>query len=114
MLLRKFVCGVAGIMLQLPLLAQADPIPSDKLPFVGNWGGPGLNLSIDKDGGVRYSRATTGKPVNFTGDFVAFRGNNLEVRVGEKLVVIEFAKGPTPNDGAWSATVDGVNVSRAK
>lgn len=114
MLLRKFVCGVAGILLLLPLLALADPIPAGKLSYVGEWSGPGLNLSIDKDGGVRYGRAGNGKAVNFIGDVVGFRGNSLEVRVGDKRITIGLDNPPAPNDGVWSAVIDGVKVVRVK
>jgi hypothetical protein len=111
MLLRKIVCGMA---LLLPLLAVADPIPANKLAYVGEWSGPGMVLSIDKDGGVRYNRATNGKATNFLGDVVGFTGNNFEVRVGSKRVTVTVDHVPGSNDGVWGMVVDGVKLVRVK
>ena len=92
--------------------AWADPVPADKQAFVGNWQGKGMQLSMSKEGKVKYKRNEPGKNLDLSLDLMGFNGNNFDVGVPFLRTTFVVSKPPHREGGKWKMTVDGVELTR--
>jgi hypothetical protein len=92
--------------------AWADPVPADKLAYVGNWQGKGMQLSLSKEGKVKYKRNEPGKNLDLSLDLLGFNGNNFDVGVPFLRSTFVVSKPPHREGGEWKMTVDGVELTR--
>jgi len=94
--------------------AWADPVPADKLDYVGNWQGKDMQISLTKEGKVKYKLNRPGKQVDLNIELQRFRGKDFEA--GALFVTTTFvvSKPPHRDGGKWKMTVDGVELTRSE
>lgn len=92
--------------------AWADPVPADKLAYVGSWQGKDMQLSLSKEGKVKYKRKQPGKNLDLSLDLLGFNGNNFDVGVSFMRSTFVVSKPPQRESGKWKMTVDGVELTR--
>lgn len=92
--------------------ALAEPVPADKQAFVGNWQGKDMQLSMSKEGKIKYKRNEPGKNLDLSLDLVGFNGNNFDVGVPFLRTTFVVSKPPHREGGKWKMTVDGVELTR--
>lgn len=92
--------------------AWADPVPADKMDYVGNWQGKDMQLSLTKEGKVEYKRGRPNDQVDLSIDLKGFRGNNFEAGVAFVRTTFVVSKPPHREGGKWKMTVDGVELTR--
>ena len=92
--------------------AWADPVPADKMAYVGSWQGKDMQLSLAKDGKVKYKRNQPGKNLDLSIDLLGFNGNNFDVGWGIVRSTFVVSKPPHLEGKQWKMTVDGVELTR--
>lgn len=101
-------------LLFLLLIACSNPLPPEKMNYVGEWQGIGMDLVITADGSVGYERYQEGSKTEINAPLQAFDGNNFIVGVGFISTTFEVSKPPYQDDGIWRMTVDGVELTRVR
>jgi len=94
--------------------AWADPVPADKLDYVGNWQGKDMQISLTKEGKVKYKLDRPGKQVDLNIDLQGFRGQNFEAGAFFVTTTFVVSKPPHREGGKWKMTVDGVELTRSE
>lgn len=94
------------------LVGCSQPVPSDKLDYVGEWESPEMYLLILADGTVSYTRLKDGGKVSINGPMKGFEGNNFEVGMGLLATTFEVSQPPYFEDGKWFMVVDGVKLQK--
>lgn len=110
--MRVFSSLVLAVGLISSAAAWADPVPADKMAYVGNWQGKDMQLSLSKEGKVEYKRGRPNDQVNLSIDLKGFKGNDFEAGVAFVRTTFKVGKPPHREDGKWKMTVDGVELSR--
>ena len=105
----KFLLPLA---LALTLAACAQPVPPDKLAYVGEWKGGGMWLLILQSGRVEYERAKGSGKTSVSGPLKKFEGDNFSVGIGLLTTTFVVSKPPYPDAGVWKMVVDGVELTR--
>jgi len=92
--------------------AWADPVPADKMDYVGSWRGKDMQLSLSKEGKVHYKRGRPNDQVDLSIDLKGFRGNHFDAGVAFVRTTFVVNKPPHRENGKWKMTVDGVELTR--
>ncbi len=92
--------------------AWADPVPADKMNYVGNWQGKDMQLSLSNEGKIDYKRGRPNDQVDLSIDLKGFKGNNFEAGVAFVRTTFVVSKPPHREGGQWKMTVDGVELTR--
>ena len=92
--------------------AYAAPVPLDKMAYVGNWQGKDMQLSLAKDGKVKYKRNQPGKQLDLSLELQGFSGENFDVGWGIVRSTFVVSKPPRRDGRQWKMTVDGVELTR--
>jgi hypothetical protein len=104
---------IAAFALAVLLIAGcANPVPAEKLSYVGEWRQSTMYLSITADGSVRYKRLKGGVTTSIEGPLREFNGNNFVVGFWPLLATFEVTQTPHQEGGAWVMVVDGVKLVR--
>ncbi|NOQ34821.1 MAG: hypothetical protein GQ569_02890 [Methylococcaceae bacterium] len=98
----------------LLLVACADPLPPERMNYVGEWQGLGVSLLIMADGSVSYERHSKGAKTEINAPLQEFDGNNFIVGLSFFNTTFEVSKPPHQDDGIWRMTVDGVELTRVR
>lgn len=101
-------------VLFLLLVACAEPLPPERMNYVGEWRGPGIYLVITSDGSVGYERHHKGAKTEINAPLQEFDGNDFIVGLGFFNTRFEVTKPPYQDDGIWRMTVDGVELQRMR
>jgi hypothetical protein len=108
--------SLSSLILASGLLASAaawaDPVPADKMAYVGNWQGKDMQLVLSKDGKIKYKRKQEKKNVDLSIDLQGFNGNNFDAGWGFVRSTFVVSKPPHREGGQWKMTVDGVELTR--
>ena len=102
---------LAGGLL-LSTAALAEPVPADKMAYVGSWQGKDMQLSMSKEGKVKYKRGRPNDQVDLSIDLKGFKGDNFEAGVAFVRTTFVVSKPPHREGGKWMMTVDGVELTR--
>lgn len=106
---------LAMILLALTLLVGcSQPVPNDKLDYVGEWKSPEMYLLILADGSVSYERLKNGAKVSLNGPMKGFDGNSFEVGIGLFATTFEVSQAPYLENGKWYMVVDGVKLQKTE
>jgi hypothetical protein len=105
---------------RVPLLALlgamlcgcGQPVPPDKLAYVGQWQTKTMYLLITADGSVRYERLRDGTKTSVNGPLKGFTGDDFAVGVGPLSTTFVVSKPPYEDGGTWKMVVDGVELTR--
>ena len=110
----RLIGTLPAIVLTCALSACGQPIPPEKAAYVGDWRGTGMELSIDQDGSVEYTRVQGGGRKSINMPLKEFQGDNFVVGVG--LLSTTFLVSPPPHKVGtdWKMTVDGVELTKLK
>lgn len=92
--------------------AYAEPVPADKMTYVGSWQGKDMQLALAKDGKVKYKRKQPGKDLDLSVDVQGFNGDNFDVGWGIVRSTFVVSKPPHREGKQWKMTVDGVELTR--
>tara|TARA_Y100001973_G_scaffold15561_1_gene22519 strand:- start:76 stop:417 length:342 start_codon:yes stop_codon:yes gene_type:complete len=102
-----FIIAIAG------LVGCSQPVPNDKLDYVGEWQSPEMYLLILADGSVAYERLKDGGKVSVNGPMKGFKGNDFEVGIGLLATTFEVSQPPYLENGKWYMVVDGVKLKKS-
>jgi hypothetical protein len=103
---------LALALLIAALCACGQPVPPDKLDYVGEWQTKTMYLLITADGSVRYRRLRGGATTSLDGPLKRFERDNFEVGVGPFTTTFSVSKPPYEENGTWKMVVDGVELTR--
>ena len=106
----KSWCGV--VVAALLLQACSQPLPPDRLQYVGEWRGTGVYLLILADGTVSYQRLKDGGRVSINAPLKSFDGDDFIVGVAFLTTTFEVSQPPTETEDGWTMVVDGVTLTR--
>lgn len=109
MLLRSILLATA---LVLPTASYADPVPKDKLHYVGEWTGKQMRLQIEKDGKIQYKRIRDSKNVDLNIELKGFNGDNFDAGVSLIRSTFVVSKPPHRAGSEWKMVVDGVELTK--
>ncbi|WP_296030470.1 hypothetical protein [uncultured Alcanivorax sp.] len=90
----------------------ADPLPEDRLDYVGEWRSKEMGLLILADGSVSYKRLKGGATTSVSGPLKRFEGDDFVVGVFFMTTTFDVTEPPHEIGGAWTMTVDGVRLTR--
>jgi hypothetical protein len=94
------------------LLACSNPVPEEKLDYVGLWRSRTMSLLIVSDGSVEYERIKKGATVTVSGPLQEFRGDDFSVGIGPLNTTFEVETPPYLDGSQWKMVVDGVELTR--
>jgi hypothetical protein len=100
--------------LLLPACNKAEPLPSDKADYAGQWRGGGMDLLITADGGCAYKRVSAGGSTEVNGPIKRFDGDDFVVGFLFIETTFDVTAAPTETPEGWKMTVDGVEVTRVQ
>jgi hypothetical protein len=113
-MIRRALLPLAALMLSLPVLASASPVPPEKSAYVGEWKGQGFLLSLKQDGKMRYERKKEGSNINLDIELQGFNGDNFEAGIPLVHTTFVVSKPPHLDKGKWKMTVDGVELTKSE
>ena len=96
------------------LSACSQPLPQDKLSYVGKWQSNEMELLILADGSVVYKRIKGGSTTSIDAPLKEFDGDDFVVGVLFITTTFDVSVPPHEVEGVWKMTVDGVELSRVK
>lgn len=109
--MRKFLVlfGLAAL-----LIGCAQPLPDDRLDYVGDWQSKEMRLLILADGTVEYKRLSSGGSKSINGPLQEFIGDDFVVGISFLTTTFDVSDPPHEENGVWLMTVDGVQLTRVR
>lgn len=107
--MNKYIVLIAILLL---LTGCAEPLPEDRLDYVGEWQSREMGLLILADGTVSYKRLKNGGSTSVNGPLKEFVGDDFVVGILFMTTTFEVSDPPHVVDGLWKMTVDGVQLTR--
>jgi hypothetical protein len=101
-----------GVALFALLLGCAEPVPSAKAQYVGDWQAPNMRLMIRPDGMISYERKRDSASTTINAPIQRFEGDNFVVGFGPFSTTFVVSRPPHLDGAAWKMTVDGVELVR--
>jgi hypothetical protein len=98
----------------LTLTACGQPVPNDKVAYVGEWESPTMSLVIPQSGNVRYKHVKGSTTTSVDAPLRKFEGDNLVVGLPFVSTTFEVSKPPFEEAGSWKMVVDGILLTRKK
>ena len=114
MAIRRLWAAASTILIALLLISCAEPVPPEKMNYVGEWKSKEMYLLILADGSVKYERLKGGGTTTVTGPLKEFKGDNFVVGVSFIKTTFVVSKPPYQEDGRWKMVVDGVELVRSR
>jgi hypothetical protein len=99
-------CGGGGMDV------TAQPVPADKIEYVGSWHGEGVDLVITADGMVDYQSSGANGSGQMTAPITAWTDEGFTAGISFLTMSFVVSEPPHEVDGAWKMTVDGVELTR--
>jgi hypothetical protein len=100
-------------LVSMLLVSCGNPLPEDKLTYVGDWHSKEMDLLILSDGTVAYKRLKNGGSTSINGPIRKFEGSNFVVGVWFFKTTFEVSEPPIETNGNWHMIVDGVRLTKA-
>ncbi|NVJ61114.1 MAG: hypothetical protein HWE27_12035 [Gammaproteobacteria bacterium] len=101
------------IFLVLIISGCSNPLPEERLEYVGQWHSKEMGLVILRDGTVSYKRIKNGGTVSVNGPLQEFIGDDFTVGILFMTTRFQVTKPPRKIDGVWKMTVDGVELTKS-
>lgn len=99
----------------LALAGCAEPLPADKLDYVGVWRNSQVYLLITADGRLEYERVNGNSRVSLSAPIQSIRDDAIEAGIGFWSTKFEIQQPPKRDDnGVWTMIVDGRELTRAE
>jgi len=99
-------------LLGLMVAACSNPLPEDRLHYVGEWSADNMYLLIEADGRVAYKRVKGGNSSSVNAPIKEFVGDDFVVGVAFATTTFQVTEPPHLKDGQWQMVVDGVRLTR--
>ena len=104
---------VAALLVAAALLgACAKPIPAEHSAMVGEWEGEGMQLAISADGRLAYRRNKASGNVSIDAPIQEIGPGRFSAGIGPLATEFKVDRAPRLENGAWTMTVDGVELHR--
>jgi hypothetical protein len=104
---------VAALALLAAMLCGCgQPVPPDKVAYVGEWQAKTMYLLITGDGSIRYRRLRGGATTSVEGPLKGFDGDHFEVGIGPFSTMFVVSKPPYQDGATWKMVVDDVELTR--
>ncbi len=103
-----------AIFISISLAGCGEPIPEDKMNYIGEWQGAEMYLLIQQDGRLKYKRSKKIGNTSITGPIKEFKGDDFIVGILFLTTTFEVSKPPYEVDGVWKMEVDGVTLTRTR
>ncbi len=100
------------LIIALLFISCGQPVPPEKISYVGEWKSKEMYLLILPDGSVKYERLKGGATTTVTGPIKEFQGNNFVVGIALIKTTFVVSKPPYQENGVWKMIVDGVELSK--
>ncbi len=94
--------------------ACSEPLPEDKLSYVGEWQSKEMGLIILQDGTVAYKRLKGGGSTSVNGPIKEFNGNDFKVGILFLTTTFKVSEPPHEINGLWQMVVDGVRLTKVR
>lgn len=104
--------SLATIALIFLLSGCAEPLPDNRLHYVGEWQSKEMGLLILADGTVAYKRLKNGGSTSINGPLKEFVDDDFTVGILFMTTTFDVTEPPHEIDGVWQMTVDGVKLTR--
>lgn len=99
------------ILLSLFALAGcSDPLPQNKLSYVGEWQSEDMYLLILSDGTISYKRTHKGGTTTINAPIKEFIDDDFVVGFGFLTTTFVVSQPPYLSDGQWVMEADGVTL----
>ena len=108
---RSVIVSVIALLIQA---CSGQPVPPEKIDYVGEWTSKEMYLLILQDGSVHYKRLKGGGTREITGPIKEYQGDSFVVGIGFIATTFEVSKPPYQEDGVWKMVVDGVELTRSQ
>ena len=105
---------LALVFAALSLAACSNPLPEDRIDYVGEWQSKEMGLLILQDGTVAYKRLKGGGSTSVNGPLKEFVGNDFAVGFLFLTTTFKVSEPPHQIDGTWQMVVDGVRLTKVK
>ncbi|PCJ33172.1 MAG: hypothetical protein COA90_00635 [Gammaproteobacteria bacterium] len=102
------------ITLLFLLSGCSNPLPEDRLNYVGEWQSKEVNLLILADGTVAYKRLQNGGSTSINAPLQSFSGDNFIVGISFMTTTFTVSKPPHQIAGKWKMTVDGIELTKTR
>ena len=103
---------IAAVLALTALLGCAEPLPTDKSAYAGEWRSEKVWLLITKEGHVQYERQDGNKKISINAPIKEFDGNDFSVGVGMFSTKFVVSKPPHQVGNVWKMTVDGIELTK--
>lgn len=100
------------LIIALLFISCGQPVPPEKISYVGEWKSKEMYLLILPDGSVKYERLKGGATTTVTGPIKEFQGDNFVVGIAFIKTTFVVSKSPYQENGVWKMIVDGVELSK--
>jgi hypothetical protein len=102
-----------ALLVGLVLVAGcANPVPPEKVAYIGHWQNQSVSLLITAEGRVEYRRARGSTTTSLKAPIKAFSGDNFEAGLGPLSTTFVVSKPPHQEHGVWRMVVDGEVLTR--
>ncbi len=93
--------------------AQPEPVPADKIDYVGSWTGDKVELTITAEGNCEYTKeANDSAKTSINAPIQSFHPTGFDVGIGPFVTTFVVTKPPHEDGGVWTMTVDDVELTR--
>lgn len=94
-------------ILILFLVGCAEPVPQEKLKYVGEWKALGANLLITKDGSFEFEKYKESVKTSISAPLKKITDDTIEVGILFMTTEYKVSSPPYRDKNNWKMTVDG-------
>ncbi len=110
--MRSLYGHAALLLFALCLAGCSQPIPPERMDYVGEWRAADMTLVINPDGSVHYRRKSGSTTTEINAPLKAFKGDDFIVGVAVFTTTFTVSTPPHAAGGVWKMVVDGVELTR--
>lgn len=110
----KLVRHLAAALVALVLAACSQPVPPERIAYVGEWRAPDMRLVITLEGHVEYERRNGKNTTRISAPIQRYDGDDFTVGFGPVRTRFVVSTPPHPVAGVWKMVVDGVELEKVR
>ncbi len=114
MKMRQMRNVLSVLVMMLVVTACSQPVPMDKMNYVGEWQSEDMYLLIMEDGRVDYERVRPQGSSSMSGPIKEFDGDDFVVGLLFFSSRFEVSQTPSFDQGHWTMVVDGVELTKTR